>query len=41
MKLNNRGWSMTEMLLFCAAILIALLIAAFLIYSLYKQLGIS
>lgn len=40
MKLNNRGWGLVEMLFFCALILIALLIAAFLIYSLYKQLGI-
>ncbi len=40
MKLNNHGWGMAEMLFFCAAILIALLIAAFLIYSLYNQLGI-
>lgn len=40
MKLNNRGWGLAEMLFFCAIILIALLIAAFLIYSFYKQLGI-
>ena len=41
MKLNNRGWSMAEMLFFCAAILIALLVAAYFIYLLYQQLGIS
>ncbi len=40
MKLNNHGWGLAEMLFFCAIILIALLVAAFLIYSFYKQLGI-
>lgn len=38
-KLNNKGWSLTEMLLLCAIILIALLIMVFLIYRLYASLG--
>ena len=40
-KLNNRGWGMAEMLFFCAAILIALLVAAYLIYLFYQQLGLN
>ncbi len=40
-KLNNRGWGMAEMIFFCAVILIALLIAAYLIYMLYQQLGLN
>lgn len=40
MRLNNHGWGLGEMLFFCAAILIALLVAAYLIYLLYQQLGI-
>lgn len=41
MKLNNHGWGLVQMLCFCAAILIALLIAAYLIYMFYQQLGLS
>lgn len=36
-KLNNKGWGLVEMLLFSAALLIALLIAAYLIYMLYSS----
>lgn len=39
-KLNNSGWGLTEMLIYCAILLIALFIAAILIYNLYKNLGI-
>lgn len=37
-KLNNNGWGLTEMLVFCAILLIALFIAAYLIYKLYQSL---
>ena len=39
-KLNNSGWRLTEMLIFCAILLIALFIAAYLIYKLYQSLGL-
>ena len=39
MKLDNRGWSLKEMLFLSACILIALLVAAYLIYSFYQQMG--
>ena len=38
-KLNNKGWSLTEMLVLSAIILIALLFATYLIYRLYASLG--
>ena len=39
-KLNNNGWGLTEMLVFCAILLIALFVAAYLIYRLYQSLGL-
>ena len=36
-KLNNGGWALVEMLLLSAALLIALLVAAYLIYALYNS----
>lgn len=39
-KLNNGGWGLTEMLIYCAILLIALFIAAYLIYKLYQSLGL-
>ncbi len=36
-KLNNGGWGLVEMLLLSAALLIALLVAAYLIYVLYNS----
>ena len=39
-KLNNSGWGLTEMLIYCAILLIALFIAAYLIYKLYQSLGL-
>lgn len=38
-KLDNKGWSLTEMLVLSAIIIIALIFAAFLIYRLYASLG--
>lgn len=39
-KLDNKGWGLSTLLILSAAILIALLVAAYLIYSLYASLGI-
>ncbi len=39
-KLNNNGWGLTEMLVLCAILLIALFVAAYLIYRLYQSLGL-
>ncbi len=36
---NNKGWGLAEMLILSAAILIALIIAAYLIYQLYNSFG--
>ncbi len=36
-KLNNRGWGLVEMLLLCAALLVALLVAIYFIYVLYES----
>lgn len=36
-KLNNGGWGLVEMLLLSAALLIALLVAAYFIYVLYNS----
>ena len=40
-KLNNKGWGLVEMLVLSACIIVALLIAAYLIYVLYSSLGLS
>ena len=40
MKLDNRGWGLTEMLVISAILLIILVFVAIMIYSLYKNLGI-
>ena len=39
-KLNNNGSGLTQMLIFCAILLIALFIAAYLIYRLYQSIGL-
>ena len=36
-KLNNGGWGLAEMLILSAILLIALLVAAYLIYVLYSS----
>lgn len=41
MKLNNRGWSTTEMLLLSGGLFIALLVAIFFISKLYGSLELS
>lgn len=40
-KLNNKGWGLAQMLIMSGAILIALLVAACLIYYLYASLGLT
>ena len=40
MKLNNRGWGLTEMLVISAILLIILLFVAIMIYSFYKNMGL-
>ena len=39
MKLDNRGWGLTELLVWCGVLLIFLLIAVFFIVQLSKSLG--
>lgn len=34
---NNGGWGLAELLIYCAIILIALLVATYLIYVLYQS----
>ena len=41
MKLNNRGWGTTEMILLSGGLLIALLVAIFFISQLYGNLGLA
>ncbi len=41
MKLNNKGWSFKEMIFLSCCILLALLVAAYLIYSFYQQMGFN
>ncbi len=36
-NLNNKGWGLIEMLILSAILLIALLVAAYLIYILYNS----
>lgn len=38
MKLNNRGWSLREMLFFMLILIVCLLIATFYLFRLYSQL---
>ncbi len=40
MKLNNRGWGLTEMLVISAILLLILIFVAIMIYSLYNKLGL-
>jgi len=39
-KLNNKGWGLGEMLVLSGILLIALLVAAYFIYRLYKELAL-
>ena len=39
-KLDNKGWGLVEMLVLSGVILIALLVAAFLIYQFYNSMGL-
>lgn len=38
-RLNKKGWGLAEMLILSGALLLALLVAAYLIYVLYSTLG--
>ena len=39
-KLDNKGWGLAEMLVLSGAILIALIVAAYLIYKFYNSMGL-
>ena len=39
MKLNNKGWGTTEMIMLSCGLLLALLVSVFFISQLYKNLG--